>query len=540
VSIVLVLAASAQGVSSNITVSYNAEGVAAKVSANYAIVPIDSNVAVSKTAMTTNGGGQEIIFNLSAAQKTETISPAGDIMLDPQHQTVVFEYVFENLSEQAFSLTLKEAQTSVVNMTETFLAIGRQLEPSEYTREIINTTLSPQAITSIGQKVYVYIMAKVTNENLTASYSVSFNWDMIAKDTIGISLSSNGSSSVMKIIPTSEEPGIAMPVLSGVPTNGSKVFLGYYTAASAGTKYIDRNGTSAHAADLTAGTTLYAQFSEETVVMSGTSVTGMTEAARALGEVVIPDTTTVIAANAFENETSLTEVTFAGAGETESYADGSALTTIGANAFKGCTGIERLEIVEGVTRINANAFENCTNLRYLTIPKTVNVFEDAILKGCTKFIKLELPARFVQGRDGGPWMFAGISSLFIESSLDDYGDIVYYNASIPQIDNLILNAGTIPYSSFASLTEIKNIILDGVTGIESFVFFGTTLNSLMITKNHVNLYNMDNIFENANISDIYFEGTESEFENYFYLSGYNINDYLPSNSTMHYNYKITY
>ena len=133
VSIVLVLAASTQNVASNITVSYNAEGVAAKVSANYAVVP--NSGAATKTAMTTSGGGQEIVFNLSTSESTETIAPSENIVLNPQNQTVVFEYVFENLADTAFSLSLSQRPTGT-NMTEKFLVTGVALDPSDYASAI--------------------------------------------------------------------------------------------------------------------------------------------------------------------------------------------------------------------------------------------------------------------------------------------------------------------------------------------------------------------------------------------------------------------
>ena len=92
VSIVLVLAANQQGINSNIKVSYTVDGVAAKASANYAIVP--NTGSINKTAMTTTGGGQEIVFGVGDAQGIETISPDGNIELDVSNQAVVFEYIF--------------------------------------------------------------------------------------------------------------------------------------------------------------------------------------------------------------------------------------------------------------------------------------------------------------------------------------------------------------------------------------------------------------------------------------------------------------
>jgi len=260
VSIVLVLAANTQNVTSNITVSYNAEGVAAKVSANYAVVP--NSGAVTKTAMTTSGGGEEIVFNLSTSSSTETIAPSENIVLNPQNQTVVFEYMFENLADTAFSLSLSQRPTGT-NMTEKFLVTGVALDPSDYASAITNTTLQTQAVTYLGQKVYVYIMASVTNENLTASYNGGFAWNMIAQTKAAYSVTLNngtGSTGGRTTLPVISE--IMMPSVSTLPSQSGKIFAGYYSAENGtGTQYYDGNGTPLTTA-VTSATTLYAHYTD--------------------------------------------------------------------------------------------------------------------------------------------------------------------------------------------------------------------------------------------------------------------------------------
>ena len=271
VSIVLVLAANTQNVASNITVSYNAEGVAAKVSANYAIVPVDTTAAVSKTAMTTSGGGEEIVFNLSTSESTETIAPSENIVLNPQNQTVVFEYVFENLADTAFSLSLSQRPTGT-NMTEKFLVTGVALDSSDYASAITGTSLATQAVTYNGQKVYVYIMASVTNENLTASYNGGFAWNMVAQTKAAYSVTLNngtGSTGGRTSLPVIS--GIMMPAISTLPTISHYKLVGYFSAADGtGTQYYDGNGTPLLTA-VTSAMTLYAHYVQSEEIASPTS-----------------------------------------------------------------------------------------------------------------------------------------------------------------------------------------------------------------------------------------------------------------------------
>jgi len=285
VSIVLVLAASTQGVASNITVSYNAEGVAAKVSANYAIVPLDTSASVTKTAMTTSGGGQEIVFNLSTSESTETIAPSENIVLNPQNQTVVFEYVFENLADTAFSLSLSQRPTGT-NMTEKFLVTGVALDPSDYASAITGSSLATQAVTYLGQKVYVYIMASVANENLTASYNGGFVWNMVSQTRAAYSVTLNngtgstGGRTTLPVISTSTVSGIMMPSMSTLPSQSGKIFAGYYSAADGtGTQYYDGNGSPLTTA-VTSATTLYAHYTDAYTIETtaeGTVVTNLSD-----------------------------------------------------------------------------------------------------------------------------------------------------------------------------------------------------------------------------------------------------------------------
>ena len=448
VSIVLVLAANTQNVASNITVSYNTEGVAAKVSANYAVVPLDTSATVTKTAMTTSGGGQEIVFNLSTNESTESISPTGDIILDPQNQKVVFEYVFESLADTSFSLELSQRPTGI-NMTETYYVSGRQLSAGEYRTRISKTTLAPQAITSLGQKVYVYIMASVTNENLTASYNGGFVWNMVAREAIDVTLNTDGATSTLKVIPNTITglSNIAMPVLNTIPTKADYNFDGYYTEANrGGTQYINKYGASSHAADLAANTVLYAGWNQEVLDIEENVLYGLTNVGETSTTVEIPSNVTAIGDNAFANNTSIEVVAYEGA-KIAAYAD-----------------------AEPVLRaIGTNAFANCTNLKEIYIPSTVTSFGATPLAGCTSLEKMEFPCILSEGTNDAN----GLSKLF--------GDA---NTAIPTtLKTIEINGGdSISVKAFFSCSNLTSVTIpEGVTTIGECAFEGcSSLTNLVI------------------------------------------------------------
>ena len=74
--------------------------------------------------------------------------------------------------------------------------------------------------------------------------------------------------------------------------------------------------------------------------------------------VVIPDSILEIGQNTFYNCTELVTVTISA---------GSSLTTIGNNAFSGCSSLENLYLPAGVENIGESAFNNCGALKEFTV-----------------------------------------------------------------------------------------------------------------------------------------------------------------------------
>ena len=96
---------------------------------------------------------------------------------------------------------------------------------------------------------------------------------------------------------------------------------------------------------------------------------------------------------AFENCTSLTELTFPGSfGSLGTNAfKNSGLQSITfesgvkmVSGFKDCTNLQSVTLCEGVETIVASAFENCTNLTEIKIPDSVTVIGKRAFMSCSK------------------------------------------------------------------------------------------------------------------------------------------------------------
>lgn len=147
-----------------------------------------------------------------------------------------------------------------------------------------------------------------------------------------------------------------------------------------------------------------------------------------------------------------------------SYHNGMRVLGIKSGAFKNCTRITGIYLLDGIVSIESEAFAGCTNLRTIEIPSTVEVFGTNILKGCNKLEKMSVP-------------FVG--DVLGESTKTNFGYFFgasnYWNNknNVPETltDVYINGSGEIPSAAFYNCYNIKNITFsDKVTklGVNSF------------------------------------------------------------------------
>jgi hypothetical protein len=130
--------------------------------------------------------------------------------------------------------------------------------------------------------------------------------------------------------------------------------------------------------------------------------------------------------------------------------NGGSVTSIAAEALKGCTAIENLTIPASVTSIGASAFENCTSLETVEMPAKIYTGQEAVFQGCTSLTSVTLPSKL---KTIGTNMFSGCTSL--------------QSISIPE------TVTNIKYGAFRDCSSLSEInIPDGVTSIKDNLFYG--------------------------------------------------------------------
>lgn len=105
-----------------------------------------------------------------------------------------------------------------------------------------------------------------------------------------------------------------------------------------------------------------------------TALHGQTFNSTAIDEIKIPAAVTVIYASDFSECASLKKVEFEKASE---------LSEIKNNAFRGCTSLSSIELPNKITKLGSRAFANNTALRMVTLPATLTSLGTDVFANCT-------------------------------------------------------------------------------------------------------------------------------------------------------------
>ena len=140
----------------------------------------------------------------------------------------------------------------------------------------------------------------------------------------------------------------------------------------------------------------------------------------------------------------------------------SNVTSIGAQAFFGCSSMPSVTIPSSVTSIGSSAFEGCSGLMSVTIPSSVTSIENRSFFDCSSLTSVTIPSSVTSVGDQAFQNCSGLPSLTIPSSMTRIGAQAFFGCSG-------LTSVTIP----SSATSIGRSAFDGCSGLTSVTNLAT-------------------------------------------------------------------
>ena len=199
-----------------------------------------------------------------------------------------------------------------------------------------------------------------------------------------------------------------------------------------------------------------------------------------LVSVVLPSTVTSIGNGAFYGCSKLTSINIP-----------NSITSIGTGAFQSCSGLTSVTIPDTITSINSNTFNGCTGLTSIVIPNSVTSIGSSAFYGCTGLTSVTIPNGVTSIGGSAFYGCTGLTSIVIPDSVTSIGDNVFYNCSGLTSVTLPNNITTISSGTLAGCSSLTSITIpNGITTIGTGAFnncSGLTTVTLPDTLTTINL-----------------------------------------------------
>jgi len=189
------------------------------------------------------------------------------------------------------------------------------------------------------------------------------------------------------------------------------------------------------------------------------------EGCSGLTSVTIPNSVTSIGGDAFNECFGLTSVTI-----------GNSVTSIGDQAFSRCSVLTSITIGNSVTSIGYGAFEGCSGLTSVTIPNSVTSLGNRAFNGCSSLTSVTIGSGVTSIGYAAFTGCSGLTSVTIPNSVTSLGKGAFSGCSgltSVTIPNSVTSIGNNAFKGCSGLTSVT--IGSGVTSIGHNAFDGADI-----------------------------------------------------------------
>ena len=179
---------------------------------------------------------------------------------------------------------------------------------------------------------------------------------------------------------------------------------------------------------------------------------------------VIPSTVTSIGNNAFYGCSGLTGITIP-----------NSVSSIGDLVFADCTSLGSISIPNNVNNIGSNTFSGCSNLSSVSLPVGLTSISWGMFKNCSKLSNISIPSSVTAIGQNAFYGCSELSSISIPSAVNSIGSYAFFGCSgLTGFISLPNNVTNIADYTFKDCSKIMGISGANLTLIGSSAFENCT------------------------------------------------------------------
>ena len=151
----------------------------------------------------------------------------------------------------------------------------------------------------------------------------------------------------------------------------------------------------------------------------------------------------------------------------------SSLTSVGSEAFEGCTGLTGLTFPASVTSIGYRALAGCTGLTSVALPAKLTSIPNSMFSDCSALKTVTIPGTVTLIDNFAFWKCTGLTKVTIPDTVTSIGCYAFHQCSNLTSVTLPGSLKTMDEGAFyncSGLTSLK--VPDAVTTIERNTFYG--------------------------------------------------------------------